>query len=70
MKKSTRSATISYTLSVGMLGLVGAFEAGRICSAIPDWATALLIPSVPFFGAIALERTIRGAPSEPKGGEK
>lgn len=66
-------ATVTYIGSVIILALVGLFESGRICSALPDWVSALLIPVVPYVGALGLEylstRKQTSTPKHKKGGE-
>lgn len=47
-------STWGYVLNVLILGFVGLVESGRICSALPDWASALLIPIVPYLGAMGV----------------
>lgn len=43
-----------YFFNVLIVGFVGVVESGRICSALPDWASAILIPIVPVFGSLAI----------------
>lgn len=40
-----------YMLNAGIIAFVGIVEDERICSALPDWASAIVLPLVPALAA-------------------